>query len=367
MTDREQQILSLIREDPLISQRKIAEKLGISRSAVAGHIMKLTAKGVIKGRAYVLGDRDATFVAAIGGASMDVHGAPSGELRLHDSNPGSVTTSPGGVARNIAENLARLGVDCRLIAAVGNDDYGETLIRHGQSAGIDMRHVLKLENAKTSTYLSVLDDGGDMLVGVSDMAAVEALDARSLKPHEEMLRNASAIVVDTNLSDATLAYLTSRYADRPIFVDTVSTTKALRIAPYLDAVHSLFPSLIEAETLSGIDGSHEAGLEAIAEWFHERGVRRVFVTLGQRGVFFSADGAQGQRPPFGAGRAINAGGAGDAFVAGITAAWLEALPVEEAIQFAMAAASLTLADTATVSPSMSRAALRRVREEHRAT
>ena len=132
MTPREQEILALVRGDPLISQAALARKLGISRSAVAGHIMNLTAKGIIKGRGYVVADDP--FVVVVGGANMDICASPANALTMHDSNPGSVVTSPGGVARNIAENLARLGVDARLIAAVGADYHGDLLLQQGRAA-----------------------------------------------------------------------------------------------------------------------------------------------------------------------------------------------------------------------------------------
>ena len=54
MTNREKQILKLLKKNTLIQQQEIAETLGISRSAVAGHIMRLINKGYIKGRGYIL-------------------------------------------------------------------------------------------------------------------------------------------------------------------------------------------------------------------------------------------------------------------------------------------------------------------------
>ena len=159
MTEREGQVLALIRENSQLSQSEIAARLGISRSAVAGHIMNLTAKGILKGRGYVISDQP--FVVVVGGANIDICGSPGVPLRMGDSNPGTVTSSPGGVARNVAENLARLGVDCRLITAVGNDHHGDLLCDQGRAAGIDMRHVMRLDAAPTSTYVSVLDNSGD--------------------------------------------------------------------------------------------------------------------------------------------------------------------------------------------------------------
>jgi pseudouridine kinase len=365
ITEREQQVLDLVRASPLISQHAIAEELGISRSAVAGHIMNLTSKGIIKGRGYVISD--APFVAVIGGANMDIHGSPGARLRKHDSNPGTVHTSPGGVARNIAENLARLGADCRLIAPVGNDHHGQLLMKQGDAAGIDMQNMLQFDAANTSTYLSVLDDCGDMFVGISDMSILDLLNAERLRTHEKMLQQASLVIADTNLTDNALGYITRTCADQTLFVDTVSTTKALRIKPYLDAVHTLKPSLIEAEELAGIRAPTNKELPGLAAWFHERGVRRLFVTLGARGVFYSTQDAQGiEASANSLEHPVNAGGAGDAFVAGLAYAWLKQWPLLKSVRFAIATATLALTDAATINPNMSATAVQKIYEQNHA-
>ncbi len=365
MTDREQQILALIREDPLMSQQVIAARLGISRSSVAGHIMRLTAKGLIKGRGYVF--TDAPFVAVIGGANMDIHGAPAATLRLQDSNPGTVQTSPGGVARNIAENLARLGTDCCLITAIGHDHHGQLLLQQGRAAGIDMRHVVQLESAQTSTYVSVLDESGNMHVAISDMSIIDELGPERLRVHELMLRQAAMIIIDTNLNDAALAWLTGTFADRPLFVDTVSSTKAAKIKPHLSAVHTLKPSLIEAEALTGFTARSDSELPALADWFHRRGVQRLFITLGSRGVFYSTTAAQGvENLRDNAIEMRNAGGAGDAFLAGLAYAWLNDWPLKKSTGFALAAANVTLAHAATNSPALSLANVNRLYKSHHA-
>jgi pseudouridine kinase len=365
ITDREQQVLALIRANRLISQRDIAEQLGISRSAVAGHIMNLTGKGIIRGRGYVISDEP--FVAVIGGANMDIHGTPDTALRQHDSNPGAVQSSPGGVARNIAENLARLGIDCRLIAPVGNDHHGRLLLQQGREAGIDMRNMLQIDAANTSTYLSILDHCGDMAVAISDMAILDELNAGQLRAREKMLRQATMIVVDTNLSDDALGYVTSKFAEQTLFVDTVSTTKALRIKPYLSAVHTLKPGLIEAEAISGMKAATNDQLPALADWFHEQGVKRLFITLGSRGVFFSDGEQQGlEDAASSTAKPINAGGAGDAFVAGLVQAWLNQWPMLQTVRFAMSAAKLTMSHAATINPELSYTSVQRIFEQDHA-
>lgn len=117
MTNREEEILRLIRQNPLISQRELAEELGITRSSAAVHITNLIKKGYIKGKGYVV--QEDPYVCMVGGANMDIQGFPGGTFRFRDSNPGSVKLSLGGVGRNIAENMVKLGLMTKLLTVVG--------------------------------------------------------------------------------------------------------------------------------------------------------------------------------------------------------------------------------------------------------
>ena len=364
MTQREKQILGLIEANPLIAQQDIARALGITRSAVAGHIMKMTAKGLIAGRAYVLGPQ--TFVAAIGGAAMDVHGRPIGSLERGDSNPGRVNTSAGGVARNIAENLCRLGIDCRLLTALGRDQHGEALLKLSRDAGIDMQFALQTDEHATPTYLSILDAHGDLDVAISDLSALRIVDVPYLQQHARMLERASALVLDTNLDTASLEFLCGHFAQIPIFVDPVSAAKATKIRPHLSAVHTITPSLTEAQEISGIAARGERRLSSIGRWFLDCGVKRVFITLGKRGVFFATKNGDGTMRAIEPTNDGNTNGAGDAFSAALVAAWLRRWPLPKATTFALAAARHTLSDTATVSPGLNTERLLELAEHHNA-
>ena len=349
----------------MMPQQLIANRLGMSRSAVAGHIMNLTNKGVIKGRGYVLSD--ASFVAVIGGANIDIHGKSNEALRGKDSNPGTVHTSAGGVARNIAANLARLGVDCRLITAVGNDHHGQMLMRLSRAAGVDTQYVHEIAAAPTSTYLSVLDVTGDMQVAIADMSIIDRLSAERLQQRQAMLQQSSLIVLDCNLPDDALAWLTGTFTDKPIFVDTVSTTKAIRIRPYLHSIHTLKTSTIEAEALTGMEARTQTQMRKIAGQLHTDGVERLFITRGDKGVFYSSGGAQGvQKLPRDSREIHNAGGAGDAFLAGLAYAWLEDRALDDSIRFALAAADITLSHPASSSPVLTLDAVNIAMETQRA-
>ncbi len=318
--------------------------------------MNLAAKGIIKGRGYVLASNP--FVAVVGGANMDICASPARHLRTHDSSPGSVVTSPGGVARNIAENLARLGVDCRLLAVVGADHHGDLLLQQGRAAGIDMNAVLRLDDAQTSTYVSMLDESGDMHVAVNDMSIVNELQPERLRRHEQMLRQARLVVLDTNLPDASIAYLCEALHDRPLFVDAVSVAKAPRIGPCLESIHTLKAGSAEAEALCGMRCRTGPQLAKAARWFHRNGTKRVFISLGEKGIYYSDGNETGIEPVPGPRPDVtNANGAGDALFAGIAYGWLTQWPLMDTIRFAMAAAGLAMSHRSTINPDMSCAAV----------
>lgn len=357
MTERELQILTLLKQDPLIAQQDIADKLGISRSAVAGHIMNLTNKGVILGKGYIFAaDR---YTVVIGGANMDILGRPVDVLQPGDSNPGKVSCSPGGVGRNIAENLARMGSKTRLISAIGKDTYGQMILQNCRQVGIDSQACLVLNDANTSTYLSVLDNSGDMYTAIADMEIIERLSVDVLKKHEDMLKDSELLVIDVNLSEEALEYIFSNFTNKPIFVDTVSSAKAHKIKPYLNAIHTLKPNLKEAQQLSGISIQDNTELPKLANWFHTQGVQRVFLSLGSDGVFYSDQSEQEFIPAIPVSM-VNANGAGDAFLAGLAHSWTQQWSTLKSTKFAMAAAVLALSSIATINPNMSEISINQI-------
>lgn len=310
---------------------------------------------------------NAAIVTVIGGASVDIYGKSTDALRDHDSNPGNVHTSPGGVARNIAENLARLDVDCRLITAIGDDQHGEMLLAQGSASGIDMRLVQRVDSAPTSTYLAVLDDNGDMQVAISDMRIMDELNAERLAVHRSAIEESSLIILDANLSDDALAWLIDAFSGHTIFADTVSTAKAPRLRPYLRSIHTLKTGTIEAEALTGLAAQSDGDIQKLAEWIHSHGVARTYVTRGEHGIFYSTDRTRAVMAPHqNLPEICNTTGAGDAFLAGIAYSWFQQWSIESSVDFALAAAQITLQSDTTCSPALSVTAITQKLEQQHA-
>jgi len=351
VTKREKEILEIIRENPMISQKECSEILGITRSSVAGHIMNLTNKGFIRGKGYIL--KEDEYALVIGGANIDIQGFPSGDhLTMGDSNPGEVRISCGGVGRNIAENMARMGMDVKLLTVLGGDVYGRQLQEESSAAGVDMNHVLRLPDEPTSTYLSILNGSGDMAVAVSHMDITKKISIDYIREKARLIRNAALIVVDANLPAEIMEYITSEFSDCPIFADTVSTAKAVKLKNCIGAFHTVKPNRLEAEILTDVRILSEEDAGRAAEILLTRGVKRVFISLGEEGLYYrDSRGQELIRQP--ETEVINATGAGDAFMAGLAYSFMEEYGIRETARFCMGASALAIGHEKTINPNIS--------------
>lgn len=354
MTQRERQILQWIESDPMISQQELADRLGITRSSVAVHISNLMKKGCIAGKGYVL--RTGTYVVVVGGVNIDIGGRSFGPVVARDSNPGKVTTSLGGVGRNIAHNMSLLGLDVRMLTAVGDDLYAQRVGASCSELGIDISHALQVPGGTTSTYLYLAGPEGDMELAVSDMEICKSITPQYLAANLNLLNNAQVIVADTNIPEESLEYL-ARNCTPPIFCDPVSTVKAEKLRGVLGRIHTLKPNRLEAELLSGVKINSRADMERAAKELLNTGLRRVFISMGEDGVF-AADHRGMEVLPCCPAKMANATGAGDAFMAGLVWAYLEGTDLSGSAKAGLAAAAIALEGAETINPRMSVQALK---------
>lgn len=360
MTNREKEILTLLRQNPLISQQELADVLGITRSSVGVHISNLMQKGAIRGKGYILSEE--TRVAVIGGANLDIFGFPGGELMPGVSNPGRVETACGGVGRNIAENLARLGAPVSLVTAIGRDEHGERIRQSCQGAGIDLTHSILSGRYPTSTYLALQDGRGDLAWAVSQMDIMAEMTVENLRKEESWLDQAAALVLDANLPEAALHWLADRYKHLPLWVDPVSIEKSKKLKGSLGSFYALKPNRQEAALLSGIPAEDREGVLGNWRYFMEAGVTEIWLSLGAEGLFFGnrAGGTFAKPPKIGL---INANGAGDALMAGAIAGTLSGYTDRDRIRMALAAAALTCTSPETIHPDISETRLKSMMHE----
>ncbi|MEG2234319.1 MAG: PfkB family carbohydrate kinase [Oscillospiraceae bacterium] len=294
------------------------------------------------------------YVVGVGAANVDVHGRSRNALVMRDSNPGRMNTSAGGVTRNILENIARLGARTKLISAIGDDVYGEKIIRDSTRAGIDMSHCIHVEKSASSTYMSLLDNTGDMFIALSDMSIAQNITKQALDGNREMIRGASVVVTDPCIKTETLKYLVEDTAKGvAVFVDPVSTYYASTIADFIGLFHTVKPNELELEILSGIKITDEKSIDRACTELLNKGVQRVFVSRGKNGCYYKdAAGNTTQRRLEPLDEMVNATGAGDAFMGALTYSWVNGFDIEKTIDYALAAGILAILAYETISPLM---------------
>lgn len=355
MTQREQQILTILKSEPTISQNDLAKRLGITRSSVAVHITNLLKKGLILGKGYIVSEEP--YIVVLGGANIDIQGFPSQPLIANDSNIGTVKVSLGGVGRNIAENCARLNIPTRLISVIGNDLYGQQILKQAQMINLNMQDSLVLSNEPTSTYLSILDSNRELAVAINHMESINQLSIDFIKSKQAIIQHAKLIVLDTNIPQAVIDYIFTHFSKIPIFVDTVSISKAKKIKPHLKAIHTLKPNLAEAIALSDLNDK-----QSLTEVGFSLKAKRVFISQGRDGVL-AIDGKKQQHFPSHPTKVVNATGAGDAFMAGLIYSYLNGYDLSKTVRVAQSAAIITLTHQDTISPLLTEETLHKMAKE----
>lgn len=349
MTNRELEILTLIKENSLISQKEIAERLNITRSSVGVHIASLISKGYIRGKGYIL--RDHTSVALIGGCNMDILGTPINQILGNDSCPGKIAYHFGGVGRNISENIALMGIDTTLFSILGMDKYGDEILAYCSGLRIDASNIKRTSAFSTSTYLSVLNNDGDVLCALSDMEILNELDVEYFKKNINKINNSDNVVIDTNVMEEPLKYLFDNVSGN-IFVDTVSASKCIKILGFEDKIFLLKPNVIETEKLLGIKIKKEEDIYAAIDKFHDKGIKNIIITCGEEGIYYS-DGKSKGRIRTGKIPVVNANGAGDSFMAGVVYGFAGGMGLKESAKYGYLASIITLRSEKTISEEMS--------------
>jgi pseudouridine kinase len=303
-------------------------------------------------------ERKRPHVVVIGGANTDIKVRIASRAAMASSNPGTATLTPGGVGRNIAENLARLGVGTSLISAVGRDRLGEQLLRETADAGVDIRGVMRAPGP-TGLYAAALDRRGELIVAVAAMAILERLTPTWLQRHRQRITATDLVVADSNLPSATLDWLMDVAAkdDVRLAIEAVSVPKGGRLRRLLRRqrpLFALFCNRDEARTLTG-----RRAFGAAARALHALGVRNVGIGLGRRGMLVSsADGCRTTVPAIPA-AIVDVTGAGDAAVAGTLFGLLRGEPLPVAARYGQAAAALTVSCDRSVDPRLSVRAISR--------
>ena len=262
---------------------------------------------------------------------MDILGMPQDRLLMRDSNIGRVVLRPGGVGRNIAQQIAQLGCGCTLLTVFGNDALADALCASCARLGIDITHAMMAEG-NTCVYLCLHEEAGDMLAAINDMRLTEKLTVSYASKHMEQINASDLCVLDANPPVDTVRYIAG-HAAVPVLMDTVSCAKLDRVRAALPYLTAIKPNLMEARALTG-----ESDPAACARSLIRSGVKRAFISLGADGLL-CADAQISLCLPVERLSAAAKTGVGDALCAGLAVALAEGENTLECAKYGMRCAA----------------------------
>ena len=262
---------------------------------------------------------------------MDIKAKTSAAHIAATSNPGSVSITAGGVARNIAHNLARLGEDVSLLCIIGNDANGDMLFEVTKAAGVNVQKMIRTDKA-TGTYLAVLNSNGELITAVNDM---RLLTVAMIENCQTEIAAATLVVADCNLEIECLCAIN---AER-LIIEPVSVPKSQRLLQILSErqIYLATPNLDQIEALTGTRNP-----EAAAKILHKLGLQNLVIHAGDHGSYAS-DGNSFTHIPSQAETIVDVTGAGDAATAGLVHGLLQNLPLAKAAEIGQEIAAKVIA------------------------
>lgn len=295
------------------------------------------------------------LVLVVGAANLDMIGILNQPIQQGQSNPANIRVAYGGVGRNVAENLARLGQPVRLITAVGNDHPGVQLLTYTAACEVQVLGCVKSDIHDTGCYLAVLDADGSRFMTLEDMEVLSELTPEFIQRNQENIAQAAMLFIDANLRPETLDTLIQLafQARVPICADTASSLLAERLLPYLDKIYMLTANRSEASMLcknNPVVKDRDTALQA-ARHLVNQGVELVVISLGEAGVVYATSETSGHVPAVRV-NVLDPTGAGDALTATVIFGLLNDIPIDESVKLGVTAASLILRHRGTVFPEL---------------
>ncbi|MFC4355699.1 PfkB family carbohydrate kinase [Chryseomicrobium palamuruense] len=364
MSSKEHELLELLRKNPYASQQEIAEALQLSRPSIANLISGLVKSGKIKGRAYIVAEANPVLV--FGGMNVDRKMVVKGQLMYQTSNPVTSYQTVGGVARNVAENLGRLGHEVKLMSVAGQDMEWEFL-REQTNEWADLQHIRNLDQERTGTYTAVIDAEGEMQVAFADMEIYQHLTPEWVLTHEKLFKSATLVVVDLNLAKETVKAIltTAKTYNIPTAIVPVSGPKMQNLPDSLEGVTWMICNQGEAEMITGQTIASAEELEKAHQLLHNKGAQFVVITNGSDGVTMSEENHMAHINAIEPDVIRDVTGAGDSFVAALLHQWLEGKSSKASVFAGIVNATKTLESTYTVRTELTKELLEKEMEDYK--
>jgi len=249
-------------------------------------------------------------------------------------------TSMGGKGLNQAVAAARAGSSVSMIAAVGDDAYGQAALDYLVANNVDISHVRRIAGVATGTANILVDDNGDNMIAVA-AGANARLDPACINEARDRITSSDALItqLEIPLESVEAALLLARKHEVLSVLNPAPIVKG--VSSLVELVDVITPNASEGALLLGYEASAAADPEAIAQQLLRQGAGAVIITLGSDGCYVH-DAAMSCRIPGLATTVVNPTGAGDTFNAVLTVSLVNGYELDAAARFAGAAGAFAV-------------------------
>ena len=303
------------------------------------------------------------LIVCIGASLVDETFTCTSTPFLGTSTPAKYDRSAGGVSRNIAHHFACLGLSVELISHFGNDSDGKWLMEQCTTAGIEIKHSL-FNDSNTGKYAALLSPDGELFAGAASSDFEELITPQFLYSNSSLLKKATLIQFDCNLSSESINWLLTfcRKENIPSIIEPVSIVKSSRLLHTdLNNVLLITPNLDELLALTGEKGKIIP--DNLINLLLDKGIKNLWLRNGKNGSTIYSTNHKFNLPAYQT-NVIDITGAGDAALAGWVYAFLKNKNWEDCLRYGHAMASLILQVPGAIHPELSPVLLEKTFEKY---
>lgn len=250
-------------------------------------------------------------ICVIGASNVDIIAKSSKKLENDTSTIGNIKLVPGGVGRNIVDNLSRLHVYTMFISVFGKDVLGKFLIDSMDNKYINLEHSIYNAN-DTSKFLNILNNEENY--GINDIKNINALNISFFHKKMPIIDTMEYLVLDMNLDQDALEYIIIT-AKTKIICEATSSIKCKKIINVLGNIYILKANFTEACVIA--DCSLNVSYEELINKLMSKGVKKTYITLGDKGAIYADEGIKIHLKNKKAINKCNTLGAGDVFMSAV--------------------------------------------------
>ena len=295
-------------------------------------------------------------MVVVGVVFLDIKGFPFFKYDAVGTNLGNVLMTHGGVARNVAVNMANLGAEVEFVTMLDDDSLGREARLRLRGAGVKLTHAVSTPDKGMGMWLAVFNEKGDLAGSVSHMPDASPIERLFDEKGEEIIRSCRGIALEIDLSEKVserVFELAERF-DKPVYAIVANMSVILRRPDFMARTACVILNEIEAGRLFGREIralSPEETLEAVSEAAPAMGIRSIVVTMGARGAVYldAENGLRGVCPAVPC-RVVDTTGAGDAFFSAVVESLARGMRLDDAVTCGARLASMTVSTSESTCP-----------------